>query len=791
MKPFAWLILSALLIATPSAAQQPSDPAAAFAGQVIERFEVTGNTSVARDTIRVYLGVNPGEAFDPAALRRNFLNLWQTGLFDDVRIETEKGATGVVVRAVVKERPRIGAVEYRGNKNLNLTKINEALDAEKIDLHIGNTMEQTTIRRAVEAIKSAYAEGGFEGVTVEAVTEQMIDPGEMRIVFNITEGIKAKVAGIDFTGNNRFSDRRLRSVMKEVKSHNLVTWVRKKNVYIPSKLEEDLEKVKNLYQDYGFKDVEIGDPQVKTIGKRVQITIPVREGDVHTFGKVSVSGNTVFTEENIIGRWPLKSGEVLSRKPIQARLDLFDELYRRRGYIYAYINPQYVERDNNVVDVEIEVYEGEQFRLGRLEFEGNTVTKDKVLRREIFLDEGQIMDMETFKASMYKLGQLGYFKITENPDFKVNPETKTVDITVKGVEEGKNDIQFGGGYSEAYGVFGQFQFATRNFLGEGESFGISYQSGRRQDFFSLSYSDPWFLDRPHSLGVSIYNRQTIYPDSVGFESNGKGGSIAYGFRIDRFESVSVMYGLERREEHTEFVLPPDSNGNIPLPAINDEEFTTSGIVPSYRYDSRDNPYDTFQGTRALLSIAYSGGPFGGTINTLKPVLNFTRYHRLSRQSSVGINVEVGQIFPLAEDDCANYFSELKQFENELCVPRTERFYLGGEYSLRGFRSYSISPVEVVNGRDIRVGGHKFNVVNFEYLYKINDPLRFVLWADAGNTYAYKENWDVTDFRYSLGAELRIFLPVFQFPLRFIYALNPDEKEDDDFQSFQFSIGNTF
>jgi outer membrane protein insertion porin family len=786
------LITTAVFLLTVSGFAQTQD----LAGQKIERVEVTGNASVAQDTIRVYLGLTPGEDYDPAAVQRNFLNLWQTGLFDDIKINAVKGESGVIVTVSVKERPRIGAVEYRGNKNLNLTKIGEALDREKIDLHVGNTIEQTLVKRAAETIHNAYSEGGFEGVSVEIEYEDMPDPAEKRIVFQINEGIKAKIAEIDFVGNQRFSDRRLRRAMKEVKEHNLITWVRKKNVYVPSKLEEDLQNVKNIYLDAGYKDVEFGDPQIIPKGNRVTIKIPVKEGVVHTFGEVTVAGNTVFNEKQIIGDWPLTKGETLSRRPIANRIELFEELYRRSGYIYAFINPEYEEVDGNVVNVRIQVFEGDQFRLGRLEFQGNTVTKDKVLRRELFLDEGDIMDMETFKASMYKLGQLGYFKITDNPDFKVNQDSKTVDITVKGQEEGKNDVQFGGGYSEAYGFFAQFQFATRNFLGEGENLGVSFQRGRRQNFFSLSYADPWFMDRPHSLGVSIFDRETTLPASIGYDSRGKGGSVAYGYRIDRFESVTFLYGLEDRTEHSEFVAEPDMEGNIPLPNISDEEFTTSAFVPQYRYDSRDNPFDTTRGRKFTAALSYSGGPLGGTINLFKPVLNFTQFRRISRKSSVSFNAEAGQIWLHQEDNCVKKFAELNfsdtiEQNNNICVPRSERFLVGGEQSIRGFEFGTLGPRETIAGFERAVGGHKYSVFNLEYVYRVNDPLRFVLWSDAGNAYADEDDWDLSQLRYTAGAELRIFLPVFQFPLRFIYAVNLDPRDGDDFKGFQFSIGNTF
>ncbi|MCU1350424.1 MAG: outer membrane protein assembly complex, YaeT protein, partial [Acidobacteria bacterium] len=310
---------------TPAPAPVTSTGPAPAAGQKIERFEAVGNTSVASDTIRVYLGVVPGEIYHPDALQRNFSNLWQTGLFDDIRIETDRGPNGgVVIRAIVKERPRIGSVEYRGNKDLQTSKISEGLEKEKIDIHVGNTIEQTLVKRAAEAIKKTYTENGYEGVTVDTSVEDMLEPGEKKVVFNINEGIKAKVASIDFTGNTRFSTRRLKLAMKEVKTHNIVTWIRKKDLYIPSKLDEDLENLKNFYQDYGYMDVSFGDPQVITVGKntkkpRVRLVIPVKEGQVHTMGEVSVTGNKVFTSDQLIGAWPITKGETIRRKPIQAR----------------------------------------------------------------------------------------------------------------------------------------------------------------------------------------------------------------------------------------------------------------------------------------------------------------------------------------------------------------------------------------------------------------------------------------------------------------------------------------
>lgn len=780
----------------PAVAPVTGSPSASgsLAGQPIERFEAVGNVSVATDTIRVYLGVNPGDAFNPEQIQKNFPNLWQTGLFDDIRIEADRGAKGVIVRAVVKERPRIGSVEFRGNKELNSTKITEALEKEKIDLHVGSTIEQTLVRRAAESIKKAYSEAGFEGVSVDSSTEDLLEPGEKKIVFNISEGTKATVSAIEFTGNQHFSSRKLRGQMTEVKPNNIVTWIRKKNLYIPSKLDEDLEHIKNFYQDFGYQNISFGEPQIVTVGKkkksRVKITIPVKEGTIHHFGEVTLSGNTVFTSEQMIGNWPLKKGDIIRRKPIQTRLDAFNDLYRIRGYIYAYINPEYVEKAQDVTDIHIQVYEGDQFRLGRLEFQGNTTTKDKVLRREIFLDEGQIMDMETFKQSLYKLGQLGYFKVTDNPDFKVNQEKKVVDITVKGNEEGKNDVQFGGGYSEGTGFFVQTQFSTRNFLGEGENLGLSFQRGNRQNFFSLSYADPWFMDTPNSLGVSLFNRSTTFPALVGYQERSKGGSVAYGYRLHRFDSFSLVYGLEHVRTHEETNLSPDLNGNVPISTVSDSTYTYSSIGPSYNYDSRDNPFDTTRGMRVSLATSFAGGPLGGTIHSFRPTFQMTRFFKLSKRSAVSFNTDFGYLRPLNKG-CAITLDEINETTTKLCVPRGQRFFVGGEYSVRGFEYGTLGPSEVFGGRSQYAGGYKQVVMNGEYIFKVNDPLRFVIFGDAGYGYAFKDKVDFKKLRYSTGAELRVFLPVFQFPIRFIYAINPSPKPGDKFQSVQFTIGNTY
>src|SRR5262249_52129616 len=217
--------------------------------------------------------------------------------------------------------------------------------------------------------------------------------------------------------------------------------------------------------------------------RRARLTIPVAEGERFFFEKVSVEGSTVFEPKLLEKLFAWKEGKPASRAVIADGMKSIDTIYRSRGYIYVFMNPEYTEKPGHKVDIVVKVTEGDQYKLGRVEFVGNKTTRDKVLRRELQLFEGDTLDMETFRKSLFKITQLGYFKVEEDPDFRVNSEKKVVDVTIKGTDTNRNEVQFGAGYSQLDGLFGQFQFSTRNFLGRGDTIGIQLQRGNRSNFF--------------------------------------------------------------------------------------------------------------------------------------------------------------------------------------------------------------------------------------------------------------------------------------------------------------------
>lgn len=767
----------------------------------IAEIVVRGGKTVTPETIAFYLGVKVGDAFDETQLKKSFLKLWESGLFEDLRLEKETAPGGVRIVAIVVERPHVGDLEFRGNKKLTTSQLKDKLREGKAEIKIGAPVSLRDVAKGKAVLIEAYRAEGFRSVAIETALESTED-GKTRVVFLVDEGDKIKIESIHFAGNTVFGERRIRFAMKKTKqTHWYMFWV-SKDVYNQAGYEEDVESIRHLYQDKGYKDVVVKDPVIDTfvvnpqekrpekVKRRVHITIPIVEGERFYFGKLTVEGATVFKGDRLEKAFDYKPGAPLSRAVIADGLKIIDALYRGRGYIYVFMNPENTERGDHIVDVAVKITEGDQYRLGRIEFTGNKTTKDKVLRRELVLSEGDILDMETFKKSLFKVTQLGFFKIEEDPDFRVNGEKKAVDVTIKGVDTNRNEVQFGAGYSQLDGLFGQFQFSTRNLFGSGDSVGVQFQRGNRSNFFDLSFGEPWFLDRRMSIGASIFNRSLNY---LYTDQRTKGLNLSYGLAMGLFDGFSLFYGYtDTKSRYEVFPPPPPPGGAFPPVAFADFVGVTSAITPGYRFDSRNDPFDPSRGKRYGVSVTIAGGFLGGDFSFVKPAANFTWYIPATKHSNFALNLEGGLVRPYGGK----------------AIPIFERYRIGGDRSVRGFQIGGIYPLDdrnraFFNSEGALLGGDKFLVVNVEYVYALAGPLKLAAFFDAGNAWLEGQTTNVFKMRSSYGLELRIFLPIFQAPLRFIYGINTNPKQiydQDGFPlpngkesktDFQFSIGTTF
>jgi outer membrane protein insertion porin family len=785
--------------------------------EVIGEITIVGGSTITEDTVEYYLGVAKGDVYDPEAIAKNFHRFWDSGLVESLSVEAETMSPGKIRLIVtVKERPKVTEWAFSGNKKLSTSTIREQLETANLSLKRNVPLRTSEIQRLRQGILDAYAKEGYASATVNPVTSET-GPNQVKVTFDIDEGAKIKIGKIDFVGNKVYSDSKLRGALKKTKEKGPFHLWGKKIIWNKENWGEDSENLKKFYMNHGYKDIVVGEPKVQLIARNPKgttqkekkyfmvITIPVDEGKQFRMGSLRLKGNTVFPTESVQKLYPVKPGTIYNYSKVEQGNEALRNLYQARGYMYAYTNQSLVNDPTKpgTVDVVVDVYEGDRFRLGRLEFVGNTKTQDRVLRREVRMIEGDWMNLPLFKKSMFKINQLGYFKLKEDPvEFKFDDPNKRVNVTIKGEEAGRTDVQFGAGYSETEGLFAQASFGTRNFLGRGENIGVSAQYGGIGSAYSLSFTEPYFLDKRMMIGGSIYKQSFDYSAYSYAQSdyvrNAKGFTAMWGVSVGDFSQFAVSYGYENVEQRYSTIrsLYPGVEPTYPhrpplLPPSKglqgEDKFyvtyggITSSINPSYVYNTIDDPFDPNAGLTYFGRLRLAGGILGGDFHYWRPEAGISFYHPMTRRTTVAANFDAGIIKGM----------------RGMSIPEYDLYRIGGERSIRGFQYYSIIPRNQKTGAyffdpsGVALGGDRFVQFNLEYQIRIAKPAKFVLFTDWGNTWNAIQGWDVTWLRYSYGVEFRIFLPVFQAPLRFIYGINPNPFPDEQHSLFQFSIGTTF
>ncbi len=640
---------------------------------IIANIIVDGGITLTLDTVAYYLGLEAGDPLDMEMISSGFHRFWESGLVEDLQIEIEEldgGEVNLIVTVI--ERPFLTSVIFEGNKKVSTTDIKDRLDEHGIELPRNMPLRMALLIRVQSALKEIYDAAGYRSAHITYEIEE-VSASKRRVVYRIDEGTKVKIKELDFIGNEVFSDKRLRHALKLTKK---ATWYRpfgKKTIFSDESWPEDRENLRSYYLDRGYKNIKVGQPDNKLVARKpdaktlkkkdysLNITIPVEEGEIFSVGEVRVEGVKIFKSEGLQSTFAITPGDVYSKKVVEKGMETIREFYHNSGYIYAYTNQVLTDKEGeeNVVDIVIDVFEGERFRLGRLEFSGNDNTRDKVLRREFRVAEGAFMNMGLLRASVFKVNALGYWKLEEDPlEFDFDDENKIVNVTVKGNEVGRNDLQFGAGYSELDGFFGQVMFNTRNFMGRGQTLGVSAQVGGRADYYSLSFSEPYFLDRRILLGASVFKTNQNITD---YYRTTTGASATLGFGVSTFASVSFMGSLE--DTYSRYAISrfgfagDDSAGHTqPIDIPYDDappiertyeiyEGTIVSLTPSYNMDSRDDPFDPNRGKRLSLRLRMAGGPLGGDFDYIRPEATFTAFYPVAKKQTAAFNVEIGQFFP--------------------------------------------------------------------------------------------------------------------------------------------------
>src|SRR6516165_6469803 len=516
----------------------PAQPPSAPLQSVIDRIEFVGNRRVRTDTLKARIFSREGDPYNEDTLRRDFQALWNTQFFEDVKLRVEdspKRANGKIILFEVKERPVIRRIRYDGNHSVSESDILDRFKERKVGLTVESQFDPTKIKKAEVVLKELLGEHGRQFAKITPEYERIASSNAVILVFKIDEGPKVKVGKIKFTGNHHFSDRKLIRAMRHDRPYAIPLYFTEVNVmsktYDHDKLIEDIEVgIRGLYQDNGYFKVLVKEPILenvdtegwkygipfagRTTGKAVNITIPIEEGERYTMGTlkiVSADPDKALSlkVDALKGVFPLHQGDVFSAAKIRKAMEEYTKIYGQYGFIDFVPEPQ-MEIDDQAkrIDLTMKFDEGKQYYVRRIDFSGNTTTRDKVIRRELLIDEGQLFNKRAWEVSILRLNQLDYFdKLDADKAAEIKRNTKdgTVDILLKLKEKGKQSIGLQGGVSGLAGGFVGLTYQTNNFLGLGETLTLSAQVGQYQRNIMFGFTQPYLFDRPISSGFTIFS----------------------------------------------------------------------------------------------------------------------------------------------------------------------------------------------------------------------------------------------------------------------------------------------
>lgn len=752
------------------------------AQEVVERIDIIGNERVSRETILYYLSFREGDYFSDDILKKDFRVLWSTGFFSNIKVDKEDGPRGKIIKIIVEENPVIKNITYKTGKKVKEDAIVNKLKEKDEYILPYSYYSPAKIQKINKTIVDLLLEKGLHAAKVEVETQKK-GKNELEVLFKIDEGPKIRVGAVKFTGRPTLPESILVEAMKENKKHGLISWVTGKDVFKENKLEEDLALIKKKFQEYGYMEATVGEPQIEDMTKRtilfkkqmmMRIIIPVNAGVRYMVGDVTVDGNKAIATQYLRNLVKLKAGEIYSTKVREKAVENIGELYRNGGFLYAQVMPvESLDPKNKRVNVAFTVYEGEVAFLNKLEFRGNTFTKDKVIRREMLLREGDRFSLALFKDSILRIKQLGLVELEKEPDIRPeadNPALMNATLDVKELQ--RNNIQFTAGYSGYEGTFVAMSYSTVNFLGAGENLEVTAQYGKRIKNYVFGFSEPYLFDYPISLGFNIYSRYIILPYL--YDRKGKGVDFIVGARIKGYLRANLTYSYE----YVDIKLPEGQDDSYYYDPVYYSMFglgnyAVSSLNPTIYRSTVDSPLTPTRGTLYLASMKYAGSFLGGEIDLIKPRFEWTFFRPLSRNHVVGLHMEYQFIKPLGDSQ----------------VPFWERFYLGGERSIRGYEIYSIGPR---SEQGTNIGGERSLVFNAEYIFHVGGPLYTILFFDMGNAYAQGQKINFRSMYKSAGLEARIFVPALRVPFRLIFAYNSPKiyAQDSNF-AFRFAIGTTF
>jgi outer membrane protein insertion porin family len=781
-------------------------PATENEGPIVRAINIQfiGPKTVSQAVILSNMRTTVGDVYSAAAVEEDVRNLYATGFFTNLAIKDEPMSDGVQVNVIVQPKPLVKQIVINGSKKIKVTRLKKEIKSK-----IGEPLSEQQVSDDADKLKDYYLGKGYDQVQVSYKIDTNEEFGRSVVTFNIVEGERAFVTAINFVGNDHLTTKELRKIMK-TKKKDIISFLDKSGLYKEDQFRQDLVDLRDYYNGKGYIDMSVKDVKFSRDAKnQMQVTITVFEGIQYTVGKIDFSGNTVYTKEQLRVYTPpgtnkpfkvirMTEGSVYSPraytpegKPPDVELPTLDndvkrieDLYGVRGYIDRDVTPvRQANVDSGKIDILYQITENSQSYVEQIIIQGNNRTKDKVIRRELANQPGEIYDSVKAEQSQKRLENLQYFeKVDISPQDTTVPNRKNMVVTVE--EKRTGSITFGAGFSSVDSLLGFVEITQGNFdlfnfpyfTGGGEKFRVRLQYGIDRQDVEVEFKEPWFLEQRLALGFNLFFHNYDYSTDIldtgdtdyEYSQENYGASVSLARAFGQFWAGSVTYTIQ---QYDLYGFNPESSPQLFAEA---GDRSDSSITLGMTYDTRDSVLLTRHGTHADFSAEFAGGPLFGQTNIYKFQVDAQHYILLPDDLILTIAGATGDV---------DYYGDSTE------VPLFDRFFIGGSRSVRGFGNRDIGPIDA---NDIPLGGNTMAYGNLELTFPIMERVRGAVFTDAGflDASAFHYNNAYNELDAAAGVGVRLNLPI--GPLRLDYAIPyKDQGYNHSSGKFSFDVGYQF
>ncbi len=739
---------------------------------IISKILISGNQRVEDDAIRIHITQQVGQPLDQNAVNEDIKSIFKMGFFDGVTSHIEAHPGGSTLVYAVKERPQITDVRFYGMKAI---RSNDDKIVAAVKLHPGSILDPIAVQETINGVTQIYQSKGYTDARV--TFKPIPQPDNTAFAqFDVDEGPQVRITKIDFTGNKAFSSRTLRGSIETHENSKLLSWFTGWGSLDQKKLQEDIDRLTAFYYDNGYLNVHVAQPRIERKGNDMTIVFGIDEGTPYRVGRVSVEGNLKYPRRELRKLITMKSGQLFRGSIMQRQVLALSDFYSDRGYAYVNVDPRtQMNQFTKRINVTFVINPGHEVLIDRINISGNTRTSDKVVRREIQIQEQEPYSATGIRDSKVRLDRLGYFsdtRITTAPS--TQPDKINLDVNVS--EQNTASFQVAGGFDSYQSLFGNFTLGNTNLFGGGESVVLNAQVGFLFQNYSISYTEPWFLDIPLGVGLQLFSNKTYFlsfdQSAAGFGINTSYPLTELGFKkLGPFSLKDVSAGLGYSFQSVGIT------GLNPLTTFQISRYRgytqTSELTPSIRRFTVDNPIDPRTGTVASLNLQLGG--LGGSSRFIKGIVHGRYFYPFLKSQTLGTwVVSQGITFGIGTDLHGASGGEL---------PLYERFFpggVGGPGDVRGYQLYSLGPqVTIFNpsGQPISVqgvGGSKELLLSNEITFPILSGLgiRGVVFADAGQAFRLSDSLDITKLQAAYGIGVRWKSPFGPLAVDIAFPVNP-------------------